>query len=544
MASRYISRRAAAGADLAEVEEAQLAAALAHHREAAAAEIGGFRPDHDLRQHGGDGGVDRVAAAPQDLGAGVGGQLFVGRHRAAGAGQGRPRGGRGGQGRHRQKEQAAARDEHAQHGSPPEAAPILTPPPNTTGFSVTLPAMYPAPAPAARPALFTLFAIVVIDLVGFGIVIPILPFYADSFGAGATVLGLLVTCYSGCQFLFAPLWGRLSDRIGRRPVMLATIAGTALSLALLGWAPSLAWLFAGRLLGGAFGANISVASAYITDLTSEKERTKYMGFLGASFGVGFVLGPAAGGLLAPHGFALPMGGRRPRRRQHRLRLLHLEGAAAPRGGGRARRPARRVFLARRRGPSREARFRLIRRPCAAVFVFTFAVSQLETLFAYFMMERFAYDAARVAYILVFMAFMMILVQGGGLRVLVRRFGEPRLLQAGAPPADPFAGAGALRPQRALAAAAAGDVGDRPGPMLPSMMGLLANAAPASRRGVVMGAFQSSASLARVAGPFAAGLLYDAARPAPSSSPAPPWCWCSGLALRSPAGGRPALATPA
>lgn len=365
-----------------------------------------------------------------------------------------------------------------------------------------------------RSALFTLFAIVVIDLVGFGIVIPILPFYADSFGAGASLLGLLVTSYSLCQFLFAPIWGRLSDRYGRRPVMLATIAGTSLSLALLGWAPSLGWLFAARLLGGAFGANISVASAYITDLTSENERTKYMGFLGASFGVGFVLGPAAGGFLAPHGFALPMwvaAGLAAVNTVFAFFTLkepprHVAvGEPAGRLAG--------LFARLPEGPERD-RQRLIRRLCAAVFVFTCAVSQLETLFAYFMKERFAYDAARVAGILVFMAFVMILIQGGGLRVLVRRFGEPRLLQAGAlflAPALavlPFLHSVAwlLVP---LAASAVGRA-----LCYPSMLGLLANAAPPARRGVVMGAFQSSASLARVAGPFAAGFLYDAARPAP------------------------------
>lgn len=367
-------------------------------------------------------------------------------------------------------------------------------------------------APSPRAALFTLFAIVVIDLIGFGIVIPILPFYADSFGASASVLGLLVTCYSGCQFLFAPIWGRLSDRFGRRPVMLATIAGTAVSLALLGWAPSLAWLFAARLLGGAFGANISVASAYITDLTSESERTKYMGFLGASFGVGFVLGPAIGGFLAPHGYALPMWVAAGLAAINAV-FAYFTLAEPPRHVATAGEPATErlagLFTAGG-GPTQS----LIRKLCAAVFVFSFAVSQLETLFAFFMMERFGYDAAHVAFILVFMAFVMILIQGGGLRVLVKRMGEPRLLQIGALLLVPSLAVvpfmhsvpWLLLP---LALSAIGRA-----LCYPSMMGLIANAAPAQRRGAVMGSFQSSASLARVLGPFAAGFLYDWLRPAP------------------------------
>jgi len=361
-------------------------------------------------------------------------------------------------------------------------------------------------ASTPRAALFTLFAIVVLDLIGFGIVIPILPFYAESFGAGASMLGLLVTSYSGCQFLFAPIWGRLSDRFGRRPVMLSTIAGTALSLALLGFAPSLAWLFAARLLGGAFGANISVASAYITDLTSEHERTKYMGFLGASFGIGFLLGPAIGGFLAPQGYGVPM-----------WVAAGLAAVNAVFAYFTLKEPPRHVasggeetiklisFFSR---ASRDPVQSLIRRLCAAAFVFTFAVSQLETLFAFYMMQRFDYDAKHVAFILVFMAFVMIGVQGGGLRVLVKKLGEAKLLQTGALLLVPSLAVVPFVPSVwwLLLPLALSSVGRAL--CYPSMMGLLANAAPASQRGKVMGTFQSSASLARVLGPFSAGFLYD------------------------------------
>ena len=134
-----------------------------------------------------------------------------------------------------------------------------------------------------RSSLLTLFSVVVIDLIGFGVVIPILPYLAGSFGASATVLGVLLTCYPAMQFLFAPVWGRLSDRIGRRPVMLITIAGTSLALLALGLAPSLLWLFVARLFGGLFSANISVATAYVGDLTEGPERTRWMGLIGAAF---------------------------------------------------------------------------------------------------------------------------------------------------------------------------------------------------------------------------------------------------------------------
>lgn len=368
------------------------------------------------------------------------------------------------------------------------------------------------PATSPRPALFTLFAIVIVDLIGFGIVIPILPFYADSFGASASLLGLLVTSYSGCQFLFAPIWGRLSDRFGRRPVMLSTIVGTAVSLALLGWAPSLFWLFAARLLGGAFGANISVASAYITDLTSEGERTKYMGFLGASFGIGFVLGPAIGGFLAPRGYDLPMWVAAGLAAVNAV-FAYFTLAEPPRHVPVDGEPAERLFRLFRRAAG-DATQALIRRLCAAVFVFSFAVSQLETVFAFFMMRRFGYDAAHVAFILVFMAFLMIAVQGGGLRQLLPRLGEARLLRAGAICLIPTLAIVPYVPTVAWLLVPLGISAIGRALCYPSMMGLLANAAPASQRGAVMGSFQSSASLARVLGPFTAGFLYDWYEPAP------------------------------
>ena len=162
------------------------------------------------------------------------------------------------------------------------------------------------PSERPRGLLPTLFSIVIIDLIGFGIVIPILPFYAKTYDADGLTLGALLTSHAAMQFVFAPIWGRLSDRFGRRPVMLITIAGTSVSLLALGLADSLVGLFAARLMSGVFAANISVATAYVTDVTAENERTKWMGMIGASFAVGFTLGPPIGGLLASYGHSMPM----------------------------------------------------------------------------------------------------------------------------------------------------------------------------------------------------------------------------------------------
>lgn len=346
-----------------------------------------------------------------------------------------------------------------------------------------------------------LFSVVIIDLIGFGIMIPVLPFYAREFGASATTLGFLFTSFAAAQFLCAPAWGRLSDRIGRRRVMLLTIAGTGLALLGLGLARSLAWLFVARALGGAFAANIGVASAYISDVTSEQERTRWMGMLGACFGVGFVLGPAIGGLLAPFGYAVPM-----------FAAAGLAGANLVHAALSLREPA---AHARRTDPAGPAlRAPLVWRLCVANFVFSLAVAQLETVFAFFMADRFGYGARDVAVLLIAMAVLMGAIQAGGMKTLAARWSERSLASAG----SLLLAAGFLAfPQPAsvalllvpLALCAVGRA-----VLQPALMSMVSLAAPANERGSVMGSFQASASLARVLGPIAAGWLYDRQLAAP------------------------------
>lgn len=349
-----------------------------------------------------------------------------------------------------------------------------------------------------RAALPVLFSVVVVDLIGFGIVMPILPFYAREFQANGTELGVILTAWAAAQFAFAPIWGRLSDRIGRRPVLLLTIAGNAASLALLGFATSLFWVLVSRLLAGCFAANISVASAYIADVTDESQRTRYMGLLGASFGVGFVVGPGIAGLLAPYGESVPV-----------LAAAGLTAANALYAFAVLREPARRA----ERAGARVGRLAVlkdpgVRRLCLTYFVFSVAVTQLESMFALFMADRFGFGAREVAFLLVGMAVVMGGVQGGAMRPLSARHGERRLVIAGmAVLAIAFFGlvespsvAWLLVP---LTASAVGR-----GIAQPPLMSLASFRAAEDQRGIVMGTFQSSASLARVIGPAMAGLLYD------------------------------------
>ncbi len=346
-----------------------------------------------------------------------------------------------------------------------------------------------------RP-LAVIFAVVIVDLIGFGVVIPILPFYAESYGADATVLGALLTSYAAMQFVWAPIWGRISDRVGRRRVLLMTIAGSAGALLLLGLVDSLAGLFLARALGGVFGANISVASAYVADVTPAEQRTRYMGLIGASFGIGFILGPALGGLLAPYGLSVPM--------------LFAAGLATvnlllawlflPEPPRHLRRDGKRSRFTDQSG--------LVQRLCFTYFLFSFAVTQLETVFAFYMLERFGYDARQVAFILVAMALVMVLIQGGGLRFLVAKVGERALLTSGAVvlascfAAIPVQSTVALLMIPLLLSSIGRGISQ------PALMGFVSTAAGEGERGAAMGYFQAAASLARVVGPLVAGALYE------------------------------------
>ena len=364
----------------------------------------------------------------------------------------------------------------------------------------------------------------IVDLIGFGIVIPVLPFYAMEYGASATTVGMLLMVFAAAQFVCAPLWGRLSDRIGRRPVLLFTVAGTALSLAMLGFADSLALLFAARILGGVFAANISVASAYITDVTAEADRTVWMGRLGACFGIGFVIGPAIGGGLSPLGYAVPM--------------LFAAGIGAINWGvalfALSEPPRHEVHSGESQSRGEVLRDPLIRRLCLANLVFSLAVTQLETVFAFLMFDRFGYDAAEVAFILVAMAVVMGGIQGGGMRALSGRFSEPKLLAVGscllavAFVFVPLAPSVAWLMVPLFVSAVGRAIAQ------PSLISLVSLQATTQNRGSVMGAFQSAASLARVLGPAAAGVLYDVRLAAPFLLAAALLLGVAGLARGLPA----------
>jgi len=355
-----------------------------------------------------------------------------------------------------------------------------------------------------KKSLLIIFLVVFIDLLGFGMVIPILPYYAKSFGASATTLGWLMMCYSGMQFLFSPLWGSLSDRLGRRPIILMSILGIGLSMLILGSAQSLLWLFLGRIFAGFFGANISAASAYIADVTTQENRAKGMGMIGAAFGLGFLFGPALGGLLSHWGYgtvAYVAAG---------LSFLNLLFALTS-----LREPA--ISAEERRSHrhriDRNTWLKILSNPKTGLaillfFLVTTGFAQLETTFALLLLERFGLDARHAGEILALMAVVMVFIQGGAIGKLVKRFGEVRLAAVGT----------ALMALALSAASLSYHLLWFVGALLfqalgfaltnPSLSSLASRNADADKQGSTLGLYQSAGSLARVIGPLVAGYLFD------------------------------------
>ena len=347
---------------------------------------------------------------------------------------------------------------------------------------------------------------VFLDLVGFGIIIPLQPFYVEAAGGTGLEVGLLFASYSLAQFLFVPIWGRLSDRVGRRPVILLTLVGTGLSFLLFAAAGSSLWLlFVARSLSGICGANIASAQAYIADITAPEERARGMGLIGAAFGLGFIMGPAIGGGLSYLGPAWPplFAG-----------VLALANAAVatwrlpeslpperrqPQGAWRWFDPQ--GLRAARARPELAMVF-------GVVFLATLAFSKMETTFALLAQRNLAFDRGQAALLFVYIGAIAAVVQGGLIGRLAKRFGSARLMVVG----TALLCLGLLGMPQATTVpqilGVAGAVGVGMSLNRPSMNALVSLFAGESRQGAVLGASSSLSSLARAVGPAVGGWLWD------------------------------------
>lgn len=384
-----------------------------------------------------------------------------------------------------------------------------------------------------RPSVLIIFLTVFIDLIGFGIVVPLVPVYSKHYDASGFVIGLIIAAYSAMQFVFAPIWGRLSDRMGRRPVLLVSTAGAALSYVLFALSSGIVnhttalWLLLiSRAFAGMCGGNITVAQAYIADITPPEDRSRKMGLIGMAFGLGFILGPAIGGVS-----------------------LKLMGSTGP-GWVAAVLCALNFFLTLAiLGESRQPGSEPVRpRPHLAQWVHTLAQPQVGMLVVVFFLATFAFScfestlpllvndnfhlgiaqdetksATTVIYLFVFCGLIGAFIQGGAIGRLVKRFGEPKLIAVSLILTGislailPFVrGEGQLfwgpllkgqswqwvNMLLVLALLAIGSSLTRP-----PVFGLLSNLTPEHEQGATIGVAQGAGSLARIFGPIFSATLY-------------------------------------
>jgi DHA1 family tetracycline resistance protein-like MFS transporter len=273
--------------------------------------------------------------------------------------------------------------------------------------------------------LASIFLIVFIDMLGFGLILPLLPYYAEEFGASDTVVGLLVASYAAAQLIGAPILGRFSDRFGRRPILLMSLVGTLLGFLLLGFANTLWILFAARILDGLTGGNISVAQAYIADVTDAKSRAKGLGMIGAAFGLGFIIGPASGGLLSQWGYAVPAFAAAGLVTVNLLMVsLWLPESLPPEKRETAidKRPV--VTLS----ALKEALKRPFTRPLLITrFFFGLAFAIFQTIFALYALRRFNLNAQQTGFILTYVGVLAAIVQGGLVGRLNQRYRDDVLI---------------------------------------------------------------------------------------------------------------------
>jgi multidrug resistance protein len=352
-----------------------------------------------------------------------------------------------------------------------------------------------------RAQLGIIFLTILIDMIGFGIVIPVLPIYAETFHATPLQNGLLVAIFSFAQFLAAPLWGQISDRVGRKPVLFISILGTAAGFLMMGLAGSLAMLFLARLVDGAAGGNIGTAQAYVADISTREERAKAMGLIGAAFGLGFVFGPAIGGLVgklfglhAPFLLAAGMA------LVNAILVLVILPESLPkeRRGGQVRESIFAVF--------QHSNGRVYATVTATYFCLITGFSMMTMVFALFLLHRFDLDELHTGGMLAMVGLVGAIIQGGLIGRLVKRFGEARLATGGAVVlsiglfALPLA-SGMMSLVIACIAVAIGN-----SLLMPTLTGIASRSVDQNWQGRALGLLQSAGSLARWIGPALAGLL--------------------------------------
>jgi multidrug resistance protein len=397
-----------------------------------------------------------------------------------------------------------------------------------------------------KPSLFVIFLTVFVDLIGFGIVLPLLPIYSRNFEAQGVTIGLIMAAYSAMQFVFAPIWGRLSDRVGRRPVLLVSTAVASVSYAVFALGSNqqgtagLLILVGSRLVAGLCGANITVAQAYIADISPPEQRSKRMGLIGMAFGLGFVFGPALGsmsiklfGVSGPGWVAAALCA------ANFFLTLAILGESWKAGATPA---AARPHFAQWAHTFSQPKLALL---ISIFFLATFCFTCFELTLGLLISENFRLDTARLqdarisGYLFAYCGIVGAFVQGGAIGKLVKKFGEPKLIALSlvifsvslAPlpfikGETPLSWGVLLRPEGHpwlvlllfLGMLSIGSSLTRP-----PVFGLISVLTPAHEQGATLGVAQSAGSLARIIGPIAAGAFYQL-------RPSTPYMVCAAISL--------------
>jgi MFS transporter, DHA1 family, tetracycline resistance protein len=351
-----------------------------------------------------------------------------------------------------------------------------------------------------KSPLGTILLVVFIDLIGFGMIIPILPLFAKNFAAAEWQIGFLLASYSFMQFLAAPVLGFLSDRFGRKPILLLSLIGSAVGYLIMANAHSLTMLFIARIIAGVCGASVGTAAAYIADITPPENRSRRMGLIGAAFGVGFVLGPAIGGILSQFSTVAPF--------WFGALLAALNAGAVvlflPE-------PERHVLRSESRvSPGAEVTDRAVGGgiPVLVItyFVAIAAFAVVTMIYPQVLDRRFNLNQSQINFVFVFLGLVGVLIQGGAIGRLAKRFGDYRLaalgliLMAVSMAVMPFAHNISLFLLFTVGLAAGNSLAQ------PTLTAMASRLAAATSQGRVIGTVQSAGSLGRVVGPSAGGFM--------------------------------------
>lgn len=355
-----------------------------------------------------------------------------------------------------------------------------------------------------RSPLFLMALTIFIDFTGFGLVIPLLPFWAEHLGANSLGVGLLLTVYALAQFIFTPVLGALSDRYGRKRIIFISLCIEVISFALTALAGSLPMLLIARAVGGIGASNIGSAQAVVSDVTPPEKRAAGMGVIGAAIGMGFVVGPAIGGLLSVHDAGTPFWVAMGMALVNALLVLLLLPETRKKQATTAAREGIGILFS---GWGKVTRNRAILSLVLVNLLYTLAFTGMETVFPLLTQKNFGWDATQNGYVFTYVGIIIVLMQGGMVRQLVKRWGERNLMLTGLV----LLGIGLIMliwsSSLALMLIAVGVLSIGDGAVTPTSSAVLSLISPTEEQGEILGFAQGIGGLGRAIGPIIAGSLF-------------------------------------